>query len=155
MVDKAIRADQRDLKAYLAKFAVLVRMEQPKEALEILDQAIEMNPEDKKDIDEIRQSFVGCVDDIKADKDIATEYYNKGVVLVKQSQQTEEAIKMFDRALEINPQLAEAYFSKGVALRMLGKYEEALKVLNKASKINKEVRKTLDKDIKINSELAK
>lgn len=142
MVDKAIRADQRDLKAYLAKFAVLIRMEQSKEALEILDQAIEMNPEDKKDIDEIRQSFVECVDDIKADK-VAIEYYNKGkdLFLLNQSQQLEESIEMFDKALEINPQFAEAYLSKGVALEMLGKHEGAVEMFNKALEINPELAK--------------
>ena len=142
MVNKAIKADQRDLKAYLAKFAVLVRMEQPEEAIKTLDQAVEMNPKDKKDIDEIRQSFVECVDDIKAGK-VAIEYHNKGkdLFLLNQPQQLKESIEMFDKALEINPQFAEAYLSKGVALKMLGKHEEALQMFNKAFEINPELAK--------------
>lgn len=136
MTNKAIRADQQDLKAYLAKFAVLVRMEQPEEALKILDQAIEMNPEDKKDIDEIRQSFVGCVDDIKAGKNVAVEYCNEGLVLLNQFQQLKESIKMFDKALEVDPQFAEAYLSKGSALGQLGQIEESIIMFDKVIEIN-------------------
>ena len=142
MVNKAIKADQWDLKAYLAKFAVLVRMNQPEEALKTLDQATEMNPEDKKDIDELRQPFVECVNDIKADK-VAIEYHNKGkdLFLLNEPKQTKEAIKMFDKALKINPQFAEVYIDKGFALEILGKHKEALRMFNKAFEINPELAK--------------
>jgi len=37
-----------------------------------------------------------------------------------------ESIEALDRAISINPQLAEARFNKGMALYYQGKYEEAV-----------------------------
>ena len=44
----------------------------------------------------------------------------------------EEAIASYNRALELNPDLAEAWISKGIALYRLGKFEEAIVCFEKA-----------------------
>ncbi|MDK2907237.1 MAG: hypothetical protein PWQ66_1198, partial [Petrotoga sp.] len=46
-----------------------------------------------------------------------------------------EAIEAFDKAIEINPQFAEAWINKGVDLAELERYEEALKAFDKAIEI--------------------
>ena len=45
----------------------------------------------------------------------------------------EEAIECFDRALEINPNFAEAWNNKGNVLDELGRYEEAVESKGKAA----------------------
>jgi tetratricopeptide (TPR) repeat protein len=50
---------------------------------------------------------------------------NKGIVLGNLGR-SDEALKCFDEAIEINPQFAEGWFNKGVVLKKLHKYDEAL-----------------------------
>ncbi len=47
----------------------------------------------------------------------------------------EEAIKAYDKAIEINPENADAWYNKGFALYELGKNEEATKAYDTARKI--------------------
>lgn len=141
MVNKAINADPQDLKAHFIKVNILGLTGQPEEALKTLDQAIETNPENEKEINELglRQALVEEIDYIKTGKNVAVEYYNEGIILLNQTQELEESIKMFDKALEIDPQFAKAYYNKGVVLKMLERHEEALKMFDKASEINPEL----------------
>ena len=48
------------------------------------------------------------------------------------------AMKLFDKAIELDPTYAEAWNNKGVSLFHLGKYEEALEAFDKAIGINPE-----------------
>ncbi len=48
----------------------------------------------------------------------------------------EEALKTFDKAIEIKPDFAEGYTNRGNVLKDLGQLEEALKSYNKAIKLN-------------------
>ncbi len=48
----------------------------------------------------------------------------------------EGAIKYFDKAVKLNPNLAEAYYNKALSLRRLGRFEEALKWYTKAIELN-------------------
>ena len=56
----------------------------------------------------------------------AEEWFDKGVNLSNQSKY-DEAMKAFDKAIELNPQYAEAWVGKGFLLYGLRKYDEALK----------------------------
>ena len=47
----------------------------------------------------------------------------------------EEAIEAYNKAIEINPQYAKAWYNKGNALDELGKHEESLKALDKAKEL--------------------
>ncbi|MCJ7424616.1 tetratricopeptide repeat protein [Candidatus Bathyarchaeota archaeon] len=47
-----------------------------------------------------------------------------------------EAMGYFDRAVEINPQLAEAWNDKGSCLARLGRFDEALRCFDRAVEIN-------------------
>ena len=59
-------------------------------------------------------------------KDIALEELGKH----------DEAIKAFDKAIEINPQDSYAWDGKGIALWKLDKYDEAIKAFDKAIEID-------------------
>ena len=48
----------------------------------------------------------------------------------------EEAIATYDKAIEIDPQYADAWNNKGSALGCLGKYEEAIAAYDKAIEID-------------------
>jgi len=67
----------------------------------------------------------------------AWEIVNKGVALGNLGK-FDEAIVCFDRALEINPEYAEAWYNKGFALGNLGKFDEAIVCYDRALEINPE-----------------
>ena len=46
------------------------------------------------------------------------------------------AIECYDKALEINPQNADAYYKKGLSLSTIEKYAEAIECYDKALEIN-------------------
>lgn len=64
----------------------------------------------------------------------ATEWMNKGVSLANLGRKEDE-IPCYDRALELNPNYAEAWFNKGVALRALAQFREALVCFEQAQRL--------------------
>jgi tetratricopeptide (TPR) repeat protein len=65
----------------------------------------------------------------------AEELYIKGLLLYE-SKKWEEALKMFEIFLNLNPAKSETWFKRGVALYELGRYEEAIDNYNRAIQIN-------------------
>ncbi len=65
----------------------------------------------------------------------AWELVNKGFSL-KNLGKYQGAIACFDRALEINPRDAEAWYNKGIALGSLGKPQEAIACFDRSLEIN-------------------
>jgi tetratricopeptide (TPR) repeat protein len=66
---------------------------------------------------------------------MSEEFYKKGLTHAK-IEDYEEAIKCFDRAVQIDPNNVLAWISKANALIEYGNEEEAKKCLDKASKID-------------------
>ncbi len=60
---------------------------------------------------------------------------NKGSALYKLNK-SDEAIKAYDKAIEINPQISETWNNKGIALYELNRSDEAMKAYDKAIEIN-------------------
>ncbi len=58
------------------------------------------------------------------EENTAKEWNSKGIALVKLGQY-DEAIKFFDKAIEIKPQYAEAWVEKNIILKALGRTAEA------------------------------
>ena len=52
------------------------------------------------------------------------------------AKQVDEAIKYYNKAIELNPQFAEAFYNRGLAKADLGKPEEAIKDYDRAIKLN-------------------
>ncbi len=53
---------------------------------------------------------------------------------------SDEAIKVYDKAIEINPQDSKAWYNKGLTLGKLGKLDEARIAYEKAIKIDPQLR---------------
>jgi tetratricopeptide (TPR) repeat protein len=66
---------------------------------------------------------------------VSEEFYKKGLTHAK-IEDYEEAIKYFEKAIEIDPNNALAWISKANALIECGNGEEAKSCLDKASKID-------------------
>lgn len=65
----------------------------------------------------------------------AEEWFNQGVALGKEDK-LEEALKAFEKAIEIDPRYAWAWNNKGVALDRLSRHDEALKAFEKVIEID-------------------
>jgi len=65
----------------------------------------------------------------------AEEWFDKGVNLSNQSRYN-EAMKAFDKAIELNPQSAEAWAGRGFSLNGQIKYYEALQAYDKATQLD-------------------
>ena len=63
------------------------------------------------------------------DHNDAEAWDNQGII-VAQLGNYQEAIKCFEKAIEIRPDFAEAWYHKGVALTSLRQHQEAIKCLN-------------------------
>lgn len=85
------------------------------------------------DYDSCRELFQKAID-IKPD--YYAPYASMGISYYKTS--TTEAIKWFDKALEINPNADDVYSLKGYALNILGNTEEAEKSLRKAIELRED-----------------
>jgi len=63
------------------------------------------------------------------------ELNSKGVDLAEQGRY-EEAVAVFDKAIEIDPEYAYAWSNKGNVLSDMGKYDEAIRAYDRAIEIN-------------------
>jgi len=68
---------------------------------------------------------------IENKQETASDWHNKGIALRKLGKY-DEAIKAYDRAIDLDPKYASAWNNKGIALDELGKYDEAIKAYDKA-----------------------
>ena len=78
--------------------------------------------------------IVFCLICVVAASETAEDWNDKGRALYKQGKY-EEAIKCFDKAIEIDPNFISAWELKGGVLDMLGRHEEAQKCFDKAESI--------------------
>lgn len=63
------------------------------------------------------------------------EWYNKGFSFDK-LRRSEDAIRCYDRSLELNPLFVDAWHGKGLALFILGRDEEAIDCYDKTLELN-------------------
>ena len=63
------------------------------------------------------------------------DWYNKGYSLYEQGKY-EEAIKAYDEAIRLDPNLAQAWNNKGEALRNQGKSDAAIKAYDEAIRLD-------------------
>jgi tetratricopeptide (TPR) repeat protein len=68
-------------------------------------------------------------------RDNAVDHYNRGVDHW-QNHEYDQAVSEFTRAIQINPEYAEAYNSRGITYRDKNEYELAIEDYNKAIEIN-------------------
>ena len=70
----------------------------------------------------------------KLDNDNPYIYYDRGNFYARHKEY-EDAVKDYDRALELNPNLAEAYYNRGITKVKMGKNGEGLRDLSKAGEL--------------------
>ena len=102
--------------AYLYSGLVRIELNQNEEAIEDFSKAIETIEKYKKEMRENMHSIQHKIDPQFASK----AYHYRGVAKTNLGNY-EEAILDFNKAIEIDPQLAEAYFHRGIAKAGLGK----------------------------------
>jgi len=84
---------------------------------------------------ELFKSGIGCYDESLKLKEYAEVYNNRGVAYAKLNKY-EQAIKDYDRAIELNPALAEVYNNRGITYAELNKYDQAIEDYDKAIELN-------------------
>ena len=62
-------------------------------------------------------------------------YYNRGVTYGKFGNY-QQAIKDYNKVIELNPQYAKTYYNRGVTYGSFGNYQQAIKDYNKAIELN-------------------
>ena len=93
------------------------------EAIKCLDKVIKMID----DYPDLRNAGQTGYDEGTVDMQ-ALAWYNKGVMLPEGS---EEALKCFDKTVELDPEFVDAWLNKGYTLHHLGKQEESIVCIRK------------------------
>src|SRR4030042_768531 len=78
--------------------------------------------------------FTGCAGVHKPSLD-AHYYFEQGIEYYKTGQY-DNALSDYNKALEINPNYAEAYYNRGTTYGKKGQYDNAISDFNKALEIN-------------------
>jgi tetratricopeptide (TPR) repeat protein len=133
--DKAIELDPNNADAWYNKGATLYTTKRYDKAIECCNKAIEIN----NNSDAARANKViyetKRYDDVIGDRILANTFVKKGISLGI-LKQCEEAIRCFDKAIELDPDNGPAWTNKSWALNLLSRYDEAIECCNKAIEIN-------------------
>ena len=111
--DKAIAVNSTDPVFWINKGESLLALKRNQEALEAIDQAVEL-------LEQIKQ--VDGSEKIREELSVALSY--KGIAL-REKQQYEEALSVYDQALEYAPEHFPAEIGRGIALKGLRRYDRA------------------------------
>ena len=85
-------------------------------------------------VDTIYNDIVGFIANEENYETAITHFYRGNAYM--NSEKYEKAIECYDKAIQSNPQLAEAYNNRGNVNKALGKYPEAIADYNEVIKIN-------------------
>ena len=110
VINQAISLVPNNPNYYNEKYGVLSGLKRYDEGLAAITQAINLAPR-------------------------AAWYYNRGILYYNQ-QKYDLALSDYNKAIEINPNYAEAYYNRGILYKNLQKYDLALSDWNKAIDIN-------------------
>ncbi|MHA1614909.1 MAG: tetratricopeptide repeat protein [Candidatus Thorarchaeota archaeon] len=114
-VEAYLRENPQDAAAWNVKGVFHAQRKEFGDALRALDQALQL------------------------DSELAAAHSNRGrVLLTLGSEKASEALKSFDRALELKPDEIDTLTDKALALRALGRSEDELDIYKKMSELNKE-----------------
>ena len=127
--DKAIELSGDPYPApWIGKATILSILGNTEEAIKCLDKGIKMTD----DYPDCRyMTTVGINEDTQDYQALA--WYNKGVMLLDGS---EEALKCFDKAVELDPEFVDAWLNKGYTLHHLGKREESIVCIRKVLELD-------------------
>ena len=128
--DKAIElsGDPPYPSPWIGKATILNILGNTEEAIKCLDKVIKMTD----DYPDVRYSDDEWLHEDTQDYQ-ALAWYNKGVMLLDGS---EEALKCFDKAVELDPEFVDAWLNKGYTLHHLGKREESIMCIRKVLELD-------------------
>jgi tetratricopeptide (TPR) repeat protein len=112
----AVKSEQAEISASYAKAVELVNTRKWQAAIDALTKIID-NPKTGKDI-------------------LSNAYADRGACYAN-TKMTEEAVKDFDKSLELMPDMQNTLYNRARALAMLNKHEAAVKDLTKAIELSK------------------
>ncbi|MEG5049186.1 MULTISPECIES: tetratricopeptide repeat protein [unclassified Microcoleus] len=138
----AIRGQAHD---WLEKASCLHKLERYDEALESLDRASELDPNDWEawmmqvsvfyKLDRYKEALASCDKAIELEPNRAIIWHMRGIVL-NNLERYEKALVSYDKAIELDPHDASVWDSRGSVLENLGRSEESLVSYNKAIELD-------------------
>ena len=139
------REHQEEVARKLNQANQLLAQGQPAEAVQVLTEAVQLNPDDEdvrydlglaftrlSKLDEAIQQYREA---LRIFPNYAEAHNNLGNVLMRTGR-TEEAIAQFEASVKIMPDYASAHNNLGTALQKAGRSSEALQHFQKAVKLN-------------------
>ena len=133
--NKAIEINPQDSNAWDGKGLAFEGLNKPEEAMKAYDKAIEINPQDSMALKYKKALSLSNTGKLSDSVTESQDLVSQGAMLA-QSGQYDKAMKVFDKAIESNPQNSAAWSCKGITLTMLGKYDEAMKAFDISTEIN-------------------
>lgn len=154
ILEKAIKLDPKNVKAWRRKGYALYYLGRYKEALISLERALKLNSKDDivwihkgaalYELNRDKEALKAFERALKINPKNADAWTGKGRTLLILEQES-QAIVALDKALKLNPKDVDALSSKGFALSILNRYDEALSIFEEALKLNPQ--KSLKKSI--------
>lgn len=145
--DKAIEMDPKFAKAYYAKGLTLKKMRKYKEAIAAYNKAVESDPTYTEayialgkmysQINQPDYAVSTYKSAIKNDPDAYKAYYELGAVYLNKKKNYNKAAENFTKATQIKPDYDLAFYSLGVSLIELNRYDEAIMALENALSVTK------------------
>ncbi|MBA4445129.1 tetratricopeptide repeat protein [Cylindrospermopsis raciborskii CS-506_C] len=145
--NQAIKLQSMDTSLYSQKFYILLSLTMYQEAIQVMDQAILLNPHHGFYINRgaARRElgdYKGAIDDytqaIEISPELASVYYERGGAR-RELGDYKGAIDDYTQAIKISPELASVYYERGGARRELGDYKGAIDDYTQAIKISPEL----------------
>ncbi|MEI0611688.1 tetratricopeptide repeat protein [Brachyspira pilosicoli] len=154
--DKAISVNPLYEKAFINKGIILAKLNAYDDALSSFNMAIEIN--DKSEISYFNigiiysklERYQDALDYFNIAGKLGYEYaYLNVAIMLEKLGEIDNALKMYDKAIESNQYLEIVYLNKGNCLNRINKYIEAIEYFDKAIDIlkSKEIKNTKKSDI--------
>ena len=130
LFDKSIELNIDFTDVYLAKGNTLYNLERYQEAIECYNKVIEIDPNYSVAI-ENRNNLIKKIQD-EENKLKANDYFNEGL---NETNATTK-LELFNKSIELNPNVSDVYLAKGNTLNNLERYQEAIECYNKVIEID-------------------
>ncbi|BAZ90315.1 tetratricopeptide repeat protein [Raphidiopsis curvata NIES-932] len=133
-INQAIKLQPKDTSLYTQKFYILLSLTRYQEAVELMDQAILLNPHhgfymNRGGARRELGDYKGAIDDytqaINISPELASAYYERGGAR-RELGDYKGAIDDYTQAIKIEPELASVYYERGGARRELRDYKGAI-----------------------------
>ena len=136
---------EQDYKFYLNEGIDKTNQGKFDEALEVLEKALELNPENAliyfskaiayHNLNQLRAAYENYGHAIELDKNMIDAYYNRAQTILAfdnpTTEELEEALEDLNRATELDKKFIDAHYYSAVVKKKLGMYKSAIESLDK------------------------